>query len=106
MTSVVSVSISAPIDDNMSLIVTATFEALNSASDWGGTYSARCYMIQNSSATYGESIPLSTTRTSYAIQHIFSPIAGYSITCGLDGLVGAGTDTFYNIVVHGELIKR
>lgn len=98
----------APIDDDYVLIVTATFEAIGSTgSDWGASYNARAFMTQNSSTTYGDSVPISTSRHAYTIQYTFSLVSGYDIDCGLDVVLsGPASVDFYAIKVQAEVVKR
>jgi hypothetical protein len=89
------------------VIVTATFQALQSGSDWGAGGKARLFLTQNAVTTYSDQISLGTARQSYSLTYKFAVAAGLSVTCGLWGEVtGAASVTFYNAQAIAEEIRR
>jgi hypothetical protein len=89
------------------VIVTATFSAAGNGSDWGSARWYKCFLTQDGSTTYGDQLPVSTTRVAFTARYAFSVVAGLPVQCGLYGGVnGAAAISFYDTQVLAELIKR
>lgn len=90
------------------LILTGTLEAQRTVgSDWGSGATTTPYCTQNGTTVNGDSIALSTTRTAQVVRHVFTVVAGASVTVGLRAdISGASAATWWNIKLTAELIKR
>lgn len=90
------------------LIVTATFDCQGgNGSDWGSSYTTQLYCIQSGTTTYGDAIPMSTTRGSQTLTGTFSVTGGAACEIGLYGAIsGAVKSTYWNVQFLAELIKR
>lgn len=88
-------------------VVTCVYEAQGtSGGDWGSAYHGRCFVTQDGTTTYGNSMPMSTTRAQYAARFVFDVIADEEIEYGLHGNIsGAVAATFWNIDISAHLIK-
>jgi hypothetical protein len=89
------------------VVVTCTFSAQGNGSDWGNARWYKAFLTQSAITTYGQQLPVSTTRIAFTARHKFTVAAGAEVTCGLyGGINGAASVTFYNIDVVAEHIKR
>lgn len=87
--------------------MTANFRAEASGSDWGANQTAKVFCEQSATTTYANTIKLGNAMASYTIFGEFTVVAGAEVKCGLFGQVaGASVETFYDIFVRAELIKR
>lgn len=89
------------------LLVTVYFRAEASGSDWGSNQIAKTVCEQSGTTTYGPTIKLGNTMQTYTAIGSFVVTAGAEVKCGLFGQVGgASSETFYDLAVRAELIKR
>jgi len=89
------------------VIVTATFSAQGNGSDWGNGRWYKCFLTQDGTTTYGDQLPVSTTRVPFTARYKFSVAAGLAVECGLyGGVSGAASVNFWDAHVMAEHIKR
>lgn len=92
---------------NGKVVITCRYEAQGtSGGDWGSAYLAKPFIIQNSSTTFGDSAPLSTSRLPAAVRNIFDVIADaeveYGLYCAISGAVAA---SFWSIGISAHFIR-
>lgn len=89
------------------LLVTASFSAAGSGSDWGASKYGRCFCEQSGTTTYDGTTALGNTRAPYTLIGKFNVTAGAEVKCGFHGGVsGAAAVDFYDVFVRAELIKK
>lgn len=95
-------------DADGTLVVTITYDAQGTAGgDWGSDFTTKAYLTQGGTTTYGEAIPMSTTRGSQTVRGVFTVTAGSACTVGIYGTIsGAVAATYWNVHITAELIKR
>lgn len=94
-------------DADCRVIVTATFNAQSSGSDFGSNALYKAFLTQNGVTTYGQELRLSSARVPYVCRSEFTAVAGLLAEAGLFGRVtGATTENFWDVEIILELIKR
>lgn len=90
------------------LIVTATYSCKGtSGADWGSAFVTKVFCTQDGVTTYGDAIPMTTTRTPQTARYAFDVDAGLAVECGIYGdISGAVSADWYDVTLTAELIKR
>lgn len=89
------------------LIVTITFEAQGTGSDWGSNTTSTPFCTQSGTTINGDALQMSTTRLQQVIRHVFTVVGGAAVTVGLRGdISGAATAKWWNTKITVELIKK
>lgn len=80
------------------VILTAAFTAQTVGSDWGANEIVALRLTQSGTTTYSADQPLANDKHAYAMTHIFSAVAGASVSCGLYGEVsGASSESLFDL---------
>jgi len=89
------------------LIITGTFQAQKTGTDFGSGAETRCFVTQGGITTFGGVQALSNIRSQQTIRHVFVIEGGEPIVCGLFGAVtGATLASWWDIAFTAEHIKR
>lgn len=88
-------------------MVTITYEcAGRSGSDWGSAFVSKPYCTQGGATTYGNSKPMSTTRSAQTVRGVFTVTSGSTVEIGLYGEIGGAVAAdWWDIHITAELIK-